>query len=120
MYEMRGMCMAKTKTQSSADAQDATNNKQSKKQAKQEAKLMLKLEQARRSLQKAEQKASKAHSKLEANEKYVHEVEQQLAQLRATQPEATDVSGAQPQPSAADQGDRYDLAALPEEEASVP
>jgi hypothetical protein len=115
--------MTKTKTQGGADVQDVTK-KQRKKQAKQEARLLLQLEYARRGVQKAEQKVAKACSKLEANEKFFQAVEQQLAQLRGTQlqetqPAAVGTNGTQ-QESEVDSGDRYDIAASPGQEVSIP
>lgn len=61
--------------------QDETK-KRRKKQAKREAKLMLELEDARKDVQRAEQKFSKAQSNLEASRSHVHDLEEQLAQIR--------------------------------------
>ncbi|HEY4036694.1 MAG TPA: hypothetical protein VGL94_22285 [Ktedonobacteraceae bacterium] len=74
--------MAKTlNAQQTATAQDEAK-KQRKKQAKREAKLMLELGEARKDLQRAEQKFSKAQSNLEASRSRLHEIEEQLAQIR--------------------------------------
>jgi hypothetical protein len=61
--------------------------KQRKKQAKREAKTMLKLEQVKKDAQKAEQKVAKAKAQLEANQTRLRELEEELNQIRSSQPE---------------------------------
>jgi outer membrane protein TolC len=74
--------MAKTlNAQQNATAQDEAK-KQRKKQAKREAKLMLELGEAKTDLQRAEQKFSKAQGNLEAARSRLHEIEEQLVQIR--------------------------------------
>jgi septal ring factor EnvC (AmiA/AmiB activator) len=92
--------MAKTlDTLQTADAQDEAK-RQRKKQAKREAKLMLGLEDAKKDVRKAEQKFTKAQSNLEACQARLHELEEQLAQIRnkqTEQPESSTVVDSQKQ-----------------------
>ena len=78
--------MAKTpNTQQPVTADQEEAKKQHKKQAKREAKLMLELEDARKDVQRAEQKFSKAQSNLEASRSHLHDIEEELAQIRGNQ-----------------------------------
>jgi septal ring factor EnvC (AmiA/AmiB activator) len=86
-------------TLQTADAQDEAK-RQRKKQAKREAKLMLELEDAKKDVRKAEQKFARAQSNLEASRVRLHELEEQLAQIRnkqIEQPESSAVADQQKQ-----------------------
>lgn len=122
--------MAKKQTQEETTTSRDESKKQRKKQAKQEAKLMLKLEQAKKDAEKAQQKLAKAQHALESSQAQVHDLEQKLEQLRATnhehdngfvaQADREDLAQAQAETAsqAVDSGDEYVPSEIATEEAA--